>query len=187
MSAAQLAQTRIQQLEQQLADTQAQARKSHAQHMQARDQMVTARYEHTRREQGWRNQLDELIGTQYSDLSDGIQQLATQYHKLLDGYPDGMTPTDASKLKRYNAELEKENHELQIACDTFRAQRNALETEHEGLMFALVDAVKLAAVVAYPDTHRDADWRPMALNFMKNVERLSKQVPAEATPQAHQP
>lgn len=71
----------------------------------------------------------------------------------------------ANKIK----ELEQENSELKIACEGYRAQRDAAVATHEKLMFKLIDAVKLAAVVAYPGTHRDADWRPMARSFMKDA------------------
>ncbi len=69
-------------LGQQLAEAQASAKKANAQYMQARDKMLTARYEHQRRERGWKIQLGNVLGTEVTGVSEGIQALAAQNTRL---------------------------------------------------------------------------------------------------------
>jgi hypothetical protein len=48
-----------------------------------------------------------------------VVELIAERDKLLDGYPEGMTPTDARKLKEYNFDLACENDALQAKLDHY--------------------------------------------------------------------
>lgn len=93
-----------------------------AQYMQTRDEMITSRYTHQGREAGWKLQLGNVLGAEVVEVSEGIQALGQQYHKLLDGYPAGMTPTDVEKLKDANAELADESHRLRTLLDSYQQE-----------------------------------------------------------------
>lgn len=58
--------------------------------------------------------------------------------------------------------------------------RDELAAQNAQLKFRLVDSVKLAAVVAFPETHQDACWQKMAKSHMNSVRTLFSAARQEA-------
>lgn len=82
------------------------------------------------------------------------------------------TTCDKSVVADYIAKLEREVVELSQKCEKLRQERDELAAQSDQIKFRLVDSVRLAAVVAFPDTHQDASWQRLAKSHMKAVREL---------------
>nr|WP_067285802.1 hypothetical protein [Marinobacterium profundum] len=89
-------------------------------------------------------------GTGMEPIMEEVEQLKAERDRLLDGYPEGMTPTDVRKLKEYNAELAQENGELKVACGGLMTQRDVARTQ-----LSLIENTKTMAKPALAESYED--------------------------------
>jgi hypothetical protein len=110
MSAAQIARDQIKDLQQQLLEKDVALKGMQAKVQALNDQAATLHLV--------ANQMGVLgVEDVIKAVPLAVRQLLAERDRLLDGYPEGITPTDARKLKEYNFDLACENDALQAKLD----------------------------------------------------------------------